>query len=71
MLASWEGNEARLAVQLVEIDLSLARKRSEDAVSVQIAEAVVNKSSKLSQQAKLEQQISAATSESKIHRNSR
>jgi len=54
-LASWEGNGNRLAVQLAEIDLSLARKRSEDAVSVQVAEAVVNESSKLSQQAKLEQ----------------
>ena len=66
VLASLEDNEARLALQLAEIDLHVARKRSEDAVSVEIAEAAVNESSKLSQQAMLDQQISTQMAESDI-----
>jgi multidrug efflux pump subunit AcrA (membrane-fusion protein) len=66
VVASLEDNEARLALRLAEIDLNVARQRSEDAVAVEITEAAVKESSKLTQQAKLDQQISAQMAESDI-----
>lgn len=66
LLASLEDNEARLSLQLTEIDLLVAQKRATDAVTVEVAQAAVEESSRLTQQARLEQQISQTMAESDI-----
>jgi len=66
LLASLEDNEARLSLQLAEIDLLVAQKRATDAVAVEVAQAAVEEASRLTQQAKLEQQISQTMAKSDI-----
>ena len=66
VLASLEDNEIRLSLNLVQIDLSIARKRDAEAVAVDIAEAAVNESSKLTHQAQLDEQITRKMAESQI-----
>lgn len=66
VMALLHDDEARLDLQLAKIDLSVAQKRNSESVAVEIADAALQEAAKLTDQARLDFQISTRMAESDI-----
>jgi len=66
VLASLEDREALVSVKLAEIDLKVAQRRDKDGVTADVAAASLDEARKLTQQARLAEEVSRKTAESEI-----
>lgn len=66
LVAVLEDRDARLALELAELDRQIAEKQLSEASAVGIAEAAVEEAARMTEQARLEQQISSRQAESDI-----
>lgn len=66
LLASLDDTQARLSMQLAEIDLAVAKKRLNESTSVQIAKTAVEESATLMEQARVDLEVSRKMAESDI-----
>ena len=66
LLATLEETEARLSLQLAEIDLAIAVKKESESVAIEIAEAQVDESAQLIEQAKIDLSVARKMAASEI-----